>query len=56
MKYEGEEEYIDPADVHAGEIIVKVNSEDPKIEARIKYKGFDDWSRWISSDLPVSVY
>ena len=54
VKYEGVEEYIDPDDTHEGEITVKVDSENAKIEARIKYKGFEEWSHWISSEIPVS--
>ena len=29
--------------------------ENAKIEGRIKYEGFDNWSEWISLDKPVSL-
>ena len=37
-----------------GKITIIATIENTKIEGRIKYQGFDSWSPWISSDVPVS--
>ena len=55
VRYEDVEKYIDPEDIQDGKIALIANSENIKIEARIKYKGFQNWTEWISSDMPVSV-
>ena len=55
VTYEDVEKYIDPEDIPDGKIALLVKSEYAKIEARIKYEGFQNWTEWISSDIPVSV-
>ena len=55
VRYEDVEKFIDPEDITGGKIALIVKSENAKIEARIKYKGFQNWTEWISSDVPVSV-
>ena len=56
VKYEGEESFIDPASLQDGKLWLNVKSENAKIDARIKYAGFEDWTDWISSDKPVSLF
>ena len=55
VKYDGEESFIDPASIQGGKLSLNVKSENSKIVARIKYKGFEDWTNWISSEKPVSL-
>ena len=51
-----QQQIIDHADINEdGEIVVKLDSANIEIKARIKYKGFENWSPWISSELPVSI-
>ena len=38
-----------------GKLNVKVPKENTKIEARVRYEGFDTWSEWVSSDASVRV-
>ena len=54
VKYEGEESFIDPRSLRGGKLWLNVKSENAKIDARIKYEGFEDWTDWISSEKPVS--
>ena len=54
VKYGGEESFIKATNIADGKITVKVKSVDAKIETRIKYEGFENWSDWISTDRPVS--
>ena len=55
IKYGGEESFFDPSSLEDGKITMKILGEDAKLEGRIKYKGFENWSEWISSDKPVST-
>ena len=55
IRYENEKKYINPADTPDGKIVIIIKSENTKIEARIKYEGFHNWTKWISSDMPVSL-
>ena len=50
-----QQQIIHPEDMHDGVISVQLHSENDEIKARIKYKGFENWSQWISSELPVSL-
>ena len=54
MKYNTEEKFIDPINLEDGKMTILVPKENTKIEGRIKFKGYDVWSPWISSDSPVS--
>ena len=38
-----------------GTIALEVPGEDTKMEGRIKYEGYEEWSEWISSEDPVSI-
>jgi len=53
VKYNTEEDYIDPTMLEDGKITVIVPQEDTEIEGRLKYQGYDSWSPWISSDSPL---
>ena len=54
--YEGEESFIDPTSLQGGKLRLNVKTENAKIDARIKYEGYKDWTDWISSDKPVSLF
>ena len=54
VRYDGEESFIDPASIQGGKLRLHDKSENSKIDARIKYEGFEDWTDWISSEKPVS--
>ena len=54
--YEGEESFIDPTSLQGGKLRLNVKTENAKIDARIKYEGFKDWTDWISFDNPVSLF
>ena len=57
VRHGTEMEIIDPADIDDdGDISINVDDEGGVIAARIKYQGYDEWSDWITSDLPVSKY
>jgi len=52
LKYNTEEKFIDPINLEDGKMTILVPKENTKIEGRIKFKGYDVWSPWISSDSP----
>ena len=52
IRYDGDET-IDTAGLEDGKVKVEVSMEITKIEARVRYKGYDNWSGWVSSDVPV---
>ena len=52
IRYDGEDN-IDTAGLEDGKVKVEVPMEITKIEARVRYKGYDNWSGWVSSDVPV---
>ena len=55
VKYGGDERFIKATNIADGKITVsEVKFKDARIEAITKYKGFQDWIDWISTDGPVS--
>ena len=53
VKYNTEEDYIDPLGLEDGRIKVNVEQENTEIKGRIRYQGYESWSPWISSFSPV---
>lgn len=53
VKYNTEEDYINPKTLEDGKIKVLVQKENTEIEGRIRYEGYASWSPWISSFSPL---
>jgi len=53
VKYSLQEDFFDPSNLIDGKIVITMQTENENIEGRIRYKGFEDWTPWISSDSPM---
>ena len=55
IRHEGEEYFLEPEALHEGTFVVKLKEKGAKIEARMKYQGYQNWTRWISSQEKVNT-
>ena len=55
IRHEGEEYFLEPEALHEGSFVVKLKEKGAKIEARMKYQGYHNWTRWISSEEKVNT-
>ena len=55
IRHEGEDYLLEPDNLREGKFRVKLKEKGAKIEARIKYHGYHNWTRWISSERKVNT-
>ena len=55
IRHEGEDYLLEPDNLQEGKFRVKLKEKGAKIEARIKYQGYHNWTRWISSERKVNT-
>ena len=55
IRHEGEEYFLEPDSSEEGKFLIKMKEKGAKIEARIKYSGYHNWTRWISTERKVNT-
>ena len=50
IRHDGEEYFVDPEGIHNGKFHIKLKTQNSKFEARLKYFGYKNWTRWMAPE------